>query len=275
MSNAKYDKFDNEDRYKRILQNKENAVVEHTNYSTLYKFGKKRFILNEKGEQDVFAFHLLNKTRNDAVRYLKQENPPLKERKTDIVWSYLDTEQDLPHEVSVPILKVDLNEAYWRKAIQLGIVSQETEQAFLDHKFETKKDRKYCRLKALGALATIKRVKAYKFGEPDLIYTDKYGRKTNETLKVNAPLRELYLAVCESVSDDMQNLMMNIEGCMYYYWDCLFIKESDNKQDKMVRQMVQELGYNCTVEKDEAEVLDYGDRQVFICLKTGIEYPVM
>ena len=168
--NAKYDKLDNEIRYKRLLKNKQSVIVEHTNYSTQYKIGK---------------------------------------------WSYLDTSEDLPTDISVPILKVDLNEAYWRKAIQLGIISQETEQAFLDHKFETKKDRKYCRLKALGALATIKRVKAYKYGLPDLIYVDKNGIKTNEKLKVNMPLRELYMAICEQVSNDMKHLMVNIEGCMY------------------------------------------------------------
>ena len=91
--NAKYDKLDNEIRYKKLLKNKQSVIVEHTNYSTQYKIGKSRFILNEKGEQDVFAFHLLNKTRNDAIRYLKKENAPVKERKTEILWS-IDTSRN-------------------------------------------------------------------------------------------------------------------------------------------------------------------------------------
>lgn len=263
-----YDKLDNIDTYKEKIKDFAQVKVEKTKYSIRFQFPKSSIMLNEKGEQDFRHFKLMNKCKNDAERYLKGENNPFKAPIDEILWYATNEYEELPRGVYEPILKIDLNQAYWQKAIQLGIVSKETNQAFLDANFkdlktakEVKAARKMLRLRALGSLATLKTIQLYES-----------GKLVDEYPECNIGTRNLYLSICEQVANDIQEVVGTVGG-MYYYWDCIFVKVADNKEKKIVQKILEQ-GYKCTVDHDLGTVKETATGTFFHCKGTDISYPM-
>lgn len=238
-----------------------------TNYSVRFEIGRRKIMLNETGERNEDIFTLMNECKNDARKYLKSDSPKIVKPSEEILWCAVNEYEDLPKGVYEPILKIDLSEAYWRKGVLEGIISKKTEKAFKSLNYshlkpeEERKQKKLTRLKAFGSLATIKTVKIYK-----------YGKLIDEWIECEKPLRSLYMAICELVANDMQEIITEVGG-LYYYWDCLFVRVKDNKENKIVKK-IQELGYKCTVEKDNATVIDTGDGLALHCEKSDVEYPL-
>lgn len=256
-----YDTLHNKKEYDSLISSYPVVKVTSTNYSVRYEIGNKRIMLNETGERPASTFSLMNDCKNDARRYLKQDLPPVVAPQEEILWYCANSYEDMPQGISEPILKIDLSEAYWRKACQMGIISKKTQKAFKSLLFASYKEEKLCRLKALGSLATIRTIKIYK-----------KGKLVDEYIECEKPLRNLYLAICELVSQDMQKIITEVGG-LYYYWDCVFVRVADNKEQKIVSK-IEKLGYKCRVEKDNAVVINNGQCDMLYCEKSEIGYPL-
>lgn len=257
-----YDKLSNKHEYDMFIKKFPLVKTESTNYSVRYIFPKKQILLNEEGRQSGASFNLSNLCKNDAERYLK--NPEGRKVKNDrsILWYSTNVAEELPEGVEEPIYKIDLSQAYWQKGVQMGVISEKTNKAFKSLNFKSYKEEKMARLRAFGSLATIKTVKKFK-----------YGKLVDEFIKTNAPLRGLYMAICEEVANDMHLIMENTRG-LYYYWDCVFVKRNDLVKNEVINE-IEKLGYKCTVEDSNATVVNYGCKKMLHCDNGSkiIEYP--
>lgn len=256
-----YDFLSNYDRYKNTFKNFKNVTVSKTKYSTKIDFGKRKVILTDtnKQENNNEVLKLINLTRKDANNYLVG-NEFEKTQSRDIYWYHYNEMLEVDNK-TIEVAKIDLNSAYWTKAINEGVIGKETVDFFESIKFENLKNKKKARLKALGSLATVKSIINYE-----------YGKIKNETQRLyyDDNLRDLYLWICNEVSKDMQTLMQ-LCGGIYYYWDCIFVE-----LDKIeaVKRNIEILGYKFTIENDIAEVFVGKEISYFYCQKTGIKYPL-
>jgi len=254
-----YDNLENFNKYKRIFHRYQNVKVSETKYSIKIDFGKKKIFLNAKdnyeGKNSLLT--LISKVKRDSQNYLDSIDFKVT-KDNNIYWSYyneLATYGDEPFECA----KIDLNSAYWTKAINSGLISKETVDYFEGVEWESVKEKKNARLKALGSLATVKKVTNYSYGvrnddAVELIYNEHY--------------RNIYMWICSEVAKDMQTIMGLVNG-VFYYWDCIFV---DMDSVKQVEEIITSLGYKFTVEKDIARVFKGNHLDYFFCEKTGVKY---
>ncbi len=162
---------------------------------------------NPEGEADFKTLCLINKVRKDAKIYMEND--------CVIRDSYINFFNMVRRpEANKIIHKIDIRGAYWNYAKHLGVVSKETNEYFLNlYEDERVKVAKKSRLKALGSLATKKYIVQYINGKPD---------RENELVTIEKT-KPLYMEICRGIDDIMQSCVRNIEGCFYYYWDCIFI----------------------------------------------------
>jgi len=255
-----YDDIENFNSYKRLFDNFKEVKVSKTKYSIKIDYGKRKVFLNKGGESgNNSVLQLISKVKKDTENYIKG-NKIETVNSSEIFWYYYNELTDRNGK-QFEVAKIDLNSAYWTKAINLGIISKDTIEYFENIKFDSIKEKKGARLKALGSLATVKSIDYYNFGKKnqefsDLIFNEKY--------------RNLYMYICNSVAEDMQTVLGLVNG-VYYYWDCIFV-DLDSIQN--VSDIFESLGYNFTIEKDTAEVFLSQNISYFYCEKTGVKYPI-
>jgi hypothetical protein len=254
-----YDNLENFDKYKRIFHRYQNVKVSETKYSIKIDFGKKKVFLNSKDtyEGRNSVLQLISKVKRDSQRYLDNEKFETT-RDNHIYWSYYNELAEYGKE-PFECAKIDLNSAYWTKAINSGLISKETVDYFESIEWENVKEKKSARLKALGSLATVKKVCNYS-----------YGSRETEELIYNQHYRNIYMWICGEVAKDMQTIMSMVNG-VFYYWDCIFV---DLESVPKVEEIITSLGYKFTVEKDIGEVFIGSNISYFFCHKTGIQYAI-
>lgn len=243
----------------KLINSKRTFTVNETKYTRVIKLNKKRIIFNLTGKAEKESLRLLNKVKTDAGKFLDGVKlSPIKSNR--IKWYYYNDLKGIerPHG---ECLKLDLNSAYWTTAQKMEIVAPETLD-YYDGIIKDKDDKvkKHLRLKALGSLATIKKIFEYKNGE--LIKQD---------IIVNEQLRNLYLHICNHVSVLMNDMLIN-NNLVYYYWDCIFI--DNNKALKSVKEYLRDNGYNFHFDTDVYQIfkgayLSYLETQL-----KGIRYPI-
>lgn len=167
--------------------------------------------------------------------------------------SFID-KPDLKNNTIIKGYKIDLNSAYWKTALNMGVISQETDDYLnnIDFGFDKygnkrndKKIKKSARLKSLGALATRKVKDVYKNGE---LITDEME------VIVNKIHRAVYLNICEQVANAMATICYEFfDNVIKYYWDCVFIDDKIDK--KLIIDRLKELGYDCKLEGGETEFI--------------------
>lgn len=201
--------------------------TEETSYTKKIKCGNDVIIFNENGKSDFIVLALINKVRNDTKKWA-ESNPVPNISEDDIFWSRL-TERP-PNTI---ITKVDVNSAYWHAALRRKIIKDNTD-IYLSEKYKDADEKKQARLKALGSLATRKLITSYVNGE-----------QYNSLIQVQ-PSRILYMFICQSVDEVMNNICMNTNGAFFYYWDCVF---TGNESTDEVIDFIKKSGYASKAEE--------------------------
>lgn len=239
-----------------LIRKKRDFKIQSTTYTKMIKEegGVKMFALDFKNTSN-HLLPLINKIRKDGKRYLESNTI-----NTD---STIDFSSLLDNPIKPKtICKIDINGAYWNYALKIGIISVNTnEYCNKVHEERTYKELKSSRLKSLGSLATRKLIQVYEDGKE---LKDKRIVKVENT-------RDLYIDVCRGVDVLMKNCASNVKGCIYYYWDCMFVDKNFSK-DAIDYFRGQE--YDVTVEETTLEVVNCGGVIYLLSKKDGKMYLV-
>jgi hypothetical protein len=200
------------------------------------KLPKIQMMFNGDGMQDIILLGLINKVRNDASKWLGETG-----KEYINFFSLIDKPK-----YGTIAQKVDIKSAYWTCALKKDIIKQSTNQ-YLAEKMSNRplKEVKHSRLKALGSLATIKKVTQYNL-----------GKETDEDPDIRIqPTREIYMDVCRGVDQIMKHAAL-IPGVFYYYWDCIFCHREALKE---VIEYIKDIGYNCSIDETVVEYVKVGE----------------
>lgn len=214
-SKVSYQKLDVFNEYLDMLvKGNETFELWSTNYSKTIIINGEKIYFNDDGKNNFGILGLIAKVRMDAKHFLEKEEW---NRERDIDFFKL---LNIPNHQEV-ISKIDIKAAYWNYALKNGVVSEATNKYF-NEKFEglSFKEVKNARLKALGSLATKKKKLKYINGLPD------YESEIIE----RQPTIPLYMNICNGIDELMKKCHLEVPGCQYYYWDCVFIKKQFCKE---------------------------------------------
>ena len=228
-----------------------------TNYSRKIKTDNSTVIFNQDGGTDYTQLRLINRVRRDAKKYLDTfSNDTLG---TSYI-HFFDLLQR-PNFDDV-VSKIDVKSAYWNYALKRGIITEHTDHDLM-HWWdgEPASDMKKARLKALGSLATTKRI---------VKYIDGKKVEDSEIIEVQ-PTKSLYMDVCRGVDDLMQECAREVKNCYYYYWDCMFCNE-DTKQDVIDFMKYKE--YDVTVKDTLLEYVEVGNAGYLVSTQDSKIYMV-
>lgn len=232
-----------------LIKRKKTFEVTMTSYTRRLKIGDKTILFSSDFEGDNFyLLPLINKVRIDAKKYMLKNNT---ENKSPIDFFSLINN---PRTKKV-ICKIDLNGAYWNFAIKNDIISESTNNFLRNsHLEKTYKELKSSRLKSLGSLATRKLIYYYEDG---VEIEEKREHLTEFT-------RSLYIDICRGIDDLMKECCNSIEGCIYYYWDCIFVdKEFSNDAVEFMKKKK----YDVTIEETTIDVVSFGDVTYLLSMK--------
>lgn len=211
--------------------------LETTNYTKKIIEGTESTIFNNEGESDFELLSLINRVRSDAKLYMNKHILP-----TDFDVNYFDMSEKPPKTV---VSKIDIRGAYWSFALKTGIISEKTNKYLIDTYGRTEM-LKRARLKALGSLATHKRYFSYVDG---VHVEELFIEKSQDT-------RDMYIMICQGIDQVMKEIIMEIPGAFYYYWDCIFC---DEKVSREVEEWIKKKGYMTTTSTTRIETIKIGN----------------
>ena len=196
---------------------------------------------------------LINKVRNDARKYIETHDIENED--------HIDFSSLLDNIIKEKtICKIDINGAYWNYALKRGVISKKTDDfCYKIHEDQSYKLLKSSRLKSLGSLATRKIIYTFEEGKE---IEDKRITKIENT-------RDLYIDICRGIDYLMKDCARNVKGCVYYYWDCIFV-DKEFSQDAIDFFKKQE--YDITVEETTLDYVLIGDHGYLISKKDGKMY---
>lgn len=198
------------------------------------------YFFNDEGKDDNKNLLLISAVRNDAKKFLENNNlERFYKNKTDF-FGMLDV-----IDSKKVIKKVDFKSAYWIYAMKMGVISNETNEKFL--KWYEGIDSFYAkqsRLKALGSLATTKLHTVFEKGKYKFTFPP-----------ISEPTKNLYMGICDGIDRMMKDVNYNIPGCVYYYWDCMFIEEEFEKE---AVEFIRNKGYDVSIEETKLEFITLG-----------------
>lgn len=228
--------FDKE--FKAMLRSGIEFELIRTTYSRRLTNNEEQYHFDNKTDEFKAVLNLINVVRREANEWLKAGGT-IRETPIDY-FNLLRTPTD---EV---MAKIDLRSAYWRYALLNNIITEETDRQlkaiFEDCPVE---DYKNARTKILGSLATRKTVQLYAGGQP-----------VGDPEIITQPTRPIYIEICRGVDDLMKECASEIEGCVYYYYDCMFVsyKFSDEVIDFFRKKQ-----YDVSVEETKLEFFKIGE----------------
>lgn len=111
---------------------------------------------NSKRAQNTFksGMFLFGMVRADAMRYLARHSVRLPKRRPQVEYA-----RNLDESILGKVAGTDLNHAYWRIALNLGVISERTYEKGLDDKFKS------VRLAALSTMGADKRYQKIEAGD--------------------------------------------------------------------------------------------------------------
>lgn len=230
-------KYSNIKNYKNffniIINDKRSFKVVETSYTRKIILPEYTVIFNEDGCQDIRLLGLINKVRGDA------KNSKIQTNNTYI--DFFSLTNSIPEGLAA---KIDINSAYWNIALKRGIISEETNKYFIE-KYQGKpiKEAKKARLKALGSLATTKRILKYN-----------KGILSSSEIKVEET-KPIYMEICRMLDEVMKQASL-IPGTFYYYWDCLFI---DKLNEKEATNFFKNEGFGTTIDETYISYIEIGN----------------
>lgn len=213
-----------------------------TQYSKEIRVNNTKIFFNDTGRNDLTALGLIMKVRRDGKKFIDKPD-----------WKTVN-HIDFFNMINVPqsedlISKVDIKGAYWNYAIKSGVISEETDKYLMEkYKGHSYKYTKGIKLKSLGSLATRKKIIPYINGKADY---------DNEQI-LPQPTRDVYMNICNGIDEIMKQAARELEGCIYYYWDCIFIKKQfENKAIEFFRDHEYDVGTGET-RLEYVNIGDYG-----------------
>lgn len=228
-----------EKKLNTIKKREQDFEITKTTYTRKILFqNNEEWIFNNEGDTEKSTLILIQLVRNDAKKYIEKNGILINGKGINFFNLFNVFDDD---EV---ICKIDLRSAYWNYALQKGIISQETNGTF--EKLAEKYDDLYgksLRLKALGSLATTKLKQVYKKGK--LVFEKPYPEVT----------KPLYMEICLGIDRIMKKTNREVEGCVYYYWDCIFVKKSSSEE---VVDFLKKEGYECSVKETKISYVKVG-----------------
>ena len=202
----------------RIKSLGDSALVKKGTFSTEIVWGKKSFIFPSVNKKDYSTFRkglfLFGKVRSEAKQFLKN-NPNFKLPREERAILFTPTEP--PDDIKV--CATDLNHAYWRIALNKGIISNATYTRGLPKTF---KSVRLASLSTLGAGRTYTQVND--------------GKLTNEriTVGVDEDLKRVYKLIRFTCFRHMAKLKKMLGAdFLAYKTDCIYYVDSP-KNRKMV-----------------------------------------
>jgi len=154
-------------------------------------------------------------------------------------------------EVFDNVVEVDIDQAYFETAYQLGIIDDN-----LYNKGKKGSIRKIARLTALGSLAK----KTY-------VYNFKGKKLKSREIETDVLLQNLWFTICKRVSDVMNEVIIDLGNDFIFYWvDGIYFKNTKTNLSKVMAKFI-EAGYNSKFRKINQiyfhekgfAVNDYGD----------------
>lgn len=243
-----------ESKLHKLKKDYRNFQTENTTYTKKIVTDDEIIFFNEGGEDNNSRLLLINAVRNDAKKYLEKNVVQEIYRKETCFFNMLDV-----IESKKVIRKIDLKSAYWEYARKIGVITEETNNKFLEwYKSVDPYFAKQDRLAALGALATTK-------------YTNIYinGRWSHSLPVYTEPTRPLYMEICNGVDRLMKDCNFNVPGCKYYYWDCIFV-EDDFSEEAI--EYLKSRGYEVSVEETKLEYVTIGNVGYLLSMMDGKVY---
>ena len=230
-----------QEEFEALKNRKENFIYERTSYTRKLKTDSFTIFFTPDGRSTDGVLSLINKVRNSAKKYMSEHNTSLPDSKI----FFLDL-FNIPKSDDI-ITKVDITSAYWKQAIMDGIIDEDINQYMLnlkasewnlvtksfDERPYTSKELKGIRLKALGSLATRKEVEIYEKGIA--IHWEIIEQQT----------KEIYMNICRSIDQMMRKCRTEVDECIFYYWDCMFVKKRFSNQ---VIDFFQNKNFECKTE---------------------------
>ena len=247
---------------KIIKQEKQTQfTIKETNYTKTVITPHMNYLFNSDGKEDKKLLLLINLVKSDSKKYLKNNNVPLLSENL-VKWYYFnDFTFKNTKDKNFEGWQMDLNSAYWNLAIKNKIVQQKT---FDKWDFFTKdmniKDRKAMRLRALGTLATVKRVTEYKDG----VFTE-------QEPEYNLKTRNLYLNICNSISEIMLEIQ---KACNipYFYWDMFVL--NDYNQVQKVDKILKGYGLEASIKSDNFTIVKSENHNFIYSELKNHSYPI-
>lgn len=248
----------------KMKDSKKKFTLISTTYTKKILQEENKIFFNDKGDQDFRLLSLIMSVRKDAKEFL-DNGGEIRDDKIDFFNMF-----EIPSEEEI-ICKIDLTAAYWTYALKRRILKPETNQKLIklygvskkkvkqtmkDYdstpsekmklKLKTREvgEFKDARLKAFGSLATMKTTTEYENGY----------RVKEETIQ--EPTKEVYMEVCRGIDQLMKECHRNVPGCIYYYWDCVFVKK---KFAQDVVDFFKERQYNTTMQETKIDFVKIGE----------------
>jgi hypothetical protein len=200
----------------RIKELGENALIKRGTFSTEIVWGKRSYIFPSVNKKDYATFRkglfLFGKVRSEAQKFIN-ENPNFRLPKEERSIHFSEVEPPS----NVKICATDLNHAYWRIALNKGIISQATYKRGLPKGF---KSVRLASLSTLGAGRTFTQISD--------------GRLTNQRITIGGdePLRRVYKLIRFTCFRHMAKLKKMLgRDFLAYKTDCIYYVDTpDNRK---------------------------------------------
>lgn len=223
--------------FKTLREEKRDFELTKTTYTRKVETNDMIIFYNSSGKSNPKTLQLINRVRKEGKIFLESSGE-LRNTPIDF-FNLLNTPSD---DV---VVKIDVRSAYWKWALKNKVISKETDnklhEVFADLTAEEFKEE---RTKILGSLATRKEKVKYIKGE----------RQIDSILTVE-PTRDLYMEICRGVDDLVKLCNSEISGCIYQYWDCMFISKKFRKD---AVEFFRKKGYDVSVQETRLEIVEIG-----------------
>lgn len=210
---------------KRMITDKANGLIKRGTFTNEIVWGAYSYIIPCLTKKKQVAFKkgmfLFGMVRKDVNAYLKHKEIRLPKRYGQI--EYNDNLDNIPKNVT----GTDLNHAYWRIALNLGIISEKTYFKGLNDEF------KEVRLAALSTLGGKKKYQKIKNG----VITNEYF-----VVEGDEDLRKVYTLIrltCYKYMTQVKKMLGNDFLC--YKTDCIYYVDTKTNR-KRVSEFFEEKG---------------------------------
>lgn len=244
-----------QEEFKKLIDAKKSFEYIRTSFTKKLKTERQTIIFNNDGIGDDLILSLINRVRKDAIKFMEANEHKINDNEKIY---FLDM-FSLPVENEITV-KVDLTSAYWRFSKLENVITKETDDYFnTTFADRTEKERKEIRLKALGSLATRKQIETFENGKSVNFEVDEQQTK------------RVYMHVCRQVDKIMRDCAFSCEGCIFYYWDCMFVRK---QYEKEIIDFFRAKQFECKTEETYLSYDKIGTKEFFFSECDGKMYMV-